>query len=74
MMKLPIPSQCNTVSLVPLTMERFAAIVFPFHHRYFFTGKKCTLLALLVWCTKMIFLAVYVNLYLHGTVQVSIVK
>ena len=65
------PRQCNTVSLVPLTLERFAAIVFPFHHRYLFTGKKCTLLALLMWSLKIIYLAVYVKLYLAGTVQVE---
>ena len=67
----PYCRQCNTVALIPLTLERFAAIVYPFHHRYLFTHRKCLLLALTMWGVKSVYIVIFVRLYVMGDVKVS---
>ena len=56
--------------LVPLTIDRFLAIVFPLQHRYMVTFSRSVFLVLLTWIPSLFLLFFDTIMYIVGQKQV----
>ena len=64
----------NNMALVPITLDRFLAIMKPWRYKAWVNKTRCTLLCLAVWLPNLFFLLLEILLYAAGSLEVTYLR